>query len=488
MMSVRHMLTAALLLVLSLPALAQETLSYQGSITDAARQPVTASYPFVFSLYASREGGDALWTESYDSVDIVDGTFTVELGSNEPFGDDLASNETLFLGIAVNGAPEMAPRMKVSSTLRARWAAHAKDVRGEDIHPNSVSINDTEVINSDGQWVGDAAGLRGETGPQGLPGEPGDQGPVGPGFDVTLDTDTDGFTDWLEIMVGTDPTDDSSVPADADADNIPDVLRGPQGIAGADGQVGTNGVDGLPGADGVSVNGASINDAGELILSLSAGDPINVGVVVGGDGANGADGADGATIQDAEIDENGQLKLYMSDMRLITAAGSARGPAGSDGVGVTNLAIDNAGDLIVTLSNGNDVNAGRARGADGQDAANQSPLTDLFNESPRSAETPRAIPRASNQGADSILDINYNGVITQFSVVVDITHPDTTHLELLLIAPNGASYLLHKADQGSAAGVNLVTAYPVQTAPIAALDPLIGQPACLLYTSPSPRD
>ena len=45
--------------------------------------------------------------------------------------------------------PEMAPRVKVSTVLRAKWAAHAKDVRGEDIHPNSVSINDTEVINSD---------------------------------------------------------------------------------------------------------------------------------------------------------------------------------------------------------------------------------------------------------------------------------------------------------------------------------------------------
>ena len=61
-------------------AMAQDTLSYQGNLLNAARQPVSASYPMVFKLYAEREGGDALWTEDYESVDILDGTFNVELG------------------------------------------------------------------------------------------------------------------------------------------------------------------------------------------------------------------------------------------------------------------------------------------------------------------------------------------------------------------------------------------------------------------------
>ena len=148
-------LIAALVLALSLPALAQDTLIYQCSILNAARQPVNASYPIVFSLYVEREGGEYIWSESYDSVDIVDGTCNVDVGSVTPFPSRLGENAELYLGVAVNDAPEMTPRVKVSSALRARWAAHAKDVRGEDIHPNSVSINDSEVINSDGQWVGD---------------------------------------------------------------------------------------------------------------------------------------------------------------------------------------------------------------------------------------------------------------------------------------------------------------------------------------------
>ena len=66
-------------------AQAQDTLSYQGQMLNAARQPITASYPMVFKLYAEREEGDVLWTESYESVDVLDGTFTVELGSMTPF-------------------------------------------------------------------------------------------------------------------------------------------------------------------------------------------------------------------------------------------------------------------------------------------------------------------------------------------------------------------------------------------------------------------
>ena len=272
MMVLRHTLGLVLITALFTTAMAQETLSYQGHLADAARQPVNASYPMVFKLYADREGGDALWTEAYDSIEVLDGVFTVELGSVTAFGEDLARNATLFLGVSVNSAPEMSPRLKVSSTLRARWAAHAKDVRGEDIHPATVSIGETEVINAQGQWVGDPTGLRGSQGvdgaqgpqgpegpqgpqgtpgiegPQGLQGPQGLEGPQGPrgergnagepgekgepgehgaDFDPAVDTDLDTFADWLEILVGTDPTDGASVPVDLNEDGVPDVLRGP---------------------------------------------------------------------------------------------------------------------------------------------------------------------------------------------------------------------------------------------------------------------
>ena len=91
-------------------------------------------------------------------------------------------------------------------------------------------------------------------GPQGEPGirdqrVPGIAGPVGPkgdpgaAFDENADTDLDGFADWLELMVGSNP----SQPADADDDNIPDVLVGPQGLKGDKGDAGDQGPQGLKG-------------------------------------------------------------------------------------------------------------------------------------------------------------------------------------------------------------------------------------------------
>jgi len=50
---------------------------------------------------------------------------------------------------------------------------------------------------------------------------------------------------------------------------------------------------GDPGNDGVSITNAYINDDNELILELSEGQPINLGVVVGTDGVDGKDGANG---------------------------------------------------------------------------------------------------------------------------------------------------------------------------------------------------
>ena len=274
---------ACFILVFALPAVGQNTLTYQGEILNAARAPVTASYPMAFALYPDREGDSALWTEAYESVDVLDGSFTVNLGSVTPFPQHVGAEASLYLGVSVNGAAEMRPRVKVSAALRADWAAHAKDVRGEDIHPRTVSIGDREVINSDGQWVGDPSGLRGEPGaegpmgPAGEVGPPGMPGPIGPGFDPTQDTDTDGFSDWIEIMVGTEPSDDSSVPFDADGDGLPDALVGPSGI-------------------------------------------------------QGDDGLDGVSIDDARINENGQLQLFMTDGRLLTASGSIQGPQGIQGV------------------------------------------------------------------------------------------------------------------------------------------------------------
>jgi hypothetical protein len=49
---------------------------------------------------------------------------------------------------------------------------------------------------------------------------------------------------------------------------------------------GANGTNGADGADGISITGASINQNGELVLTMSSGPAINAGVVKGADGTS----------------------------------------------------------------------------------------------------------------------------------------------------------------------------------------------------------
>lgn len=59
-------------------------------------------------------------------------------------------------------------------------------------------------------------------------------------------------------------------------------------------------IQGPKGADGVSITGASINAEGQLLLTLSSGETLTVGKVVGANGEDGEDGEDGVGIASIE--------------------------------------------------------------------------------------------------------------------------------------------------------------------------------------------
>ena len=454
MMALRQALTLTLILTLALPALAQETLSYQGHLTDAARLPVTASYPMVFSMYATRQGGNVLWTEAYDSVDVVDGVFTVELGSITPFADDLAQNSSLYLGIAVNNAAEMTPRVKVSSALRARWAAHAQDVRGENIHPNSVSINDTEVINSDGQWVGDTTGLRGPGGPEGPQGIRGPAGPQGdPG---------------VAGPAGVEGPAGQRGPAGIEGPQGP---RGPQGLEGPQGPRGTSGNDGAQGPQGPAGQDGEQGPAGQDGEQGPAGQ----------DGAQGPPGADGASLDfNTDTDNDGfpdwievslgsdplDISSEPIDLNADGVPDALVGPKGPQGI---------EGPAGPPGERGEAGPAGPA-GAIGPEGppgpVGEMPLTNIFEEDPKTTGDAVNIPRAVGAGVDIPLIVDYNGVITALSVFVDIVHPNVSKLRLTLIAPDARPYVIFDGANGQAAE-NLVATIPGDRAPVDSLQPII---------------
>ena len=153
-----------------------------------------------FRLYNARVGGDVVWTEEQESVNVVDGEFNVNLGLNTPLPITESPDTPLFLTLQIEGDLELLPRLRVGAAIRSQWAEraieaesaltadHASDVRGEQIHPSTVSIGDREVINAQGEWVGEpipntgesVQGPQGEQGPIGPQGPQGEIGPIGP--------------------------------------------------------------------------------------------------------------------------------------------------------------------------------------------------------------------------------------------------------------------------------------------------------------------
>ncbi len=314
------------------------TLNYQGQLFDAAGDPVNASHPMVFRLYVVAEAGAAVWQEAHESVDVIDGQFTVELGNSTVLPPELEQHGALFLGVQVSGGAEMLPRMQVGAVLRAQLAAHLGDLRNRDINPNSVSINDTAVIDSLGNWVGNPMGLRGPEGPVGAPGEAGDPGPVGPPGPVG-DPGVAGPAGAAGLQGGQGPIGPVG-PQGLQGSEGPIGPVGPQGLQGIEGPMGPVGQQGLQGFEGpmgpVGPQGAQgaqgpMGPAGPEGAQGDVGPPGGQGPA-GPQGPGGVDGVQGLA--------------------------GAQGPPGPAGNGITELAIDEQGDLIATMSDGEPINTG----------------------------------------------------------------------------------------------------------------------------------
>jgi hypothetical protein len=104
--------------------LVPETISYQGVLTDGAGTPVAdGSYDLTFKIYAVASGGTEIWTET-QTVSVAGGIFSAILGSLNPLG--IPFDAKYWLGVAVNGGAEFAPRRELTATaysLNARGVA-----------------------------------------------------------------------------------------------------------------------------------------------------------------------------------------------------------------------------------------------------------------------------------------------------------------------------------------------------------------------------
>lgn len=117
---------AALLVILLSAAISAEVprkINYQGVLTDDTGLAVPdGAYSITFRLYNGPLGGSAQWEET-QSVEVYKGIFNVVLGAVTPLS--LYFNNQLYLGIAVNGEPELSPRIALTAAPYSLQADYA---------------------------------------------------------------------------------------------------------------------------------------------------------------------------------------------------------------------------------------------------------------------------------------------------------------------------------------------------------------------------
>ncbi|MFH2055938.1 MAG: tail fiber domain-containing protein [bacterium] len=137
-------LCCAAALVAEVPSL----ITVQGFLANPEGAAVpNAEYNAVFSIYDVASGGSPLWTETR-TIGTVDGVFSIIVGSGTPIPGDLFANSNLFLGIRVEGDPELAPRQRLVTAPYAFRALNADtaDYALAGAGGGSVWVDDGSVV------------------------------------------------------------------------------------------------------------------------------------------------------------------------------------------------------------------------------------------------------------------------------------------------------------------------------------------------------
>ncbi len=111
-----------------------QMLSYQGKLTDTLGVPVAdTTYSVEFRLYTIPSGGSSYWNET-QTIRTRGGLFSALLGSVTSIGS-VPDAGALYLGMAVAGGAELAPRLRIVSaaySYLSERAANADLLQGKD--------------------------------------------------------------------------------------------------------------------------------------------------------------------------------------------------------------------------------------------------------------------------------------------------------------------------------------------------------------------
>ncbi len=117
-----------------------DTFNYQGVLRGGSGELLDAgTYNVEFNLYPAATGGSAAWGREYAVLLDSNGLFNVALDdgagspliANSTLPATISSNQTLYLGLTVEGSTEIAPRQQLLSVPYALRAGDVKEASGD---------------------------------------------------------------------------------------------------------------------------------------------------------------------------------------------------------------------------------------------------------------------------------------------------------------------------------------------------------------------
>jgi uncharacterized small protein (DUF1192 family) len=124
--TISKIVVAAILFTISSAAAdVPEYMNYQGRLTDETGNPLDTVIEMTFTLYRTPNGPDFVWSETQNSVSVVDGLFDVVFGSVNPLPDSVFADRFRWLGVSVGNRPEIFPRTRIVSVAYAMEAERA---------------------------------------------------------------------------------------------------------------------------------------------------------------------------------------------------------------------------------------------------------------------------------------------------------------------------------------------------------------------------
>lgn len=161
--------------------------------------------------------------------------------------------------------------------------------------------------------------------------------------------------------------------------NLLFVIGVPQGIQGDKGDTGETGATG---PQGVSVTNATVNEDGDLVITLSAGEPINAGSVIGPQGEQGEVGPTGASVDRIERTSGtgapGTTDTYTVYLTNGQTGGTFQVYNGSNGTGSGDFMADGSVPMTGDLQMGGHKITNLAEPTDNTDAASKEYVDDTI--------------------------------------------------------------------------------------------------------------